>query len=196
MEAFWEEKHKNNDNYWLTGSTPENVLGLHKIDLNISGKKILDLGVGKGNLAHHLFSNKNEVFCCDISSDALEKVKNISKTYLTTDLDKIEPVDIGICNLVFQHCTDEEVQRIINDIKLKDDGFFSFQFAFLRENEEPNETVKSLMRGGTHYFRPLDKIKDMVIQANKKVIYVSDPIHYYSPENFSWYIVRIMNNTT
>lgn len=194
MQQFWEDNHIHNNPYWLSNSTPIDVLTLHNINYNVTGKKILDIGVGTGRMSQYLFSNKNKVFSSDISEVALNNVKDIAIPYHTTKLKDIEKVDIAICHLVFQHCTNQEVQRIINDVNLNDDGFFSFQFAFLRENEEPNDNVKSLINASTHYFRSIDIIEQMVSNTNKKIIYISEPIHWYTPENFSWYIVRVMNN--
>jgi hypothetical protein len=94
---------------------------------------------------------------------------------------------------VFQHCIDSEIERIINDVVLSDDGIFSFQFAFLRENEEPNENVKNLINGGSHHFRSIETITDMVNKANKEIISISEPMNYYNPENFSWLMIKIKN---
>jgi 2-polyprenyl-3-methyl-5-hydroxy-6-metoxy-1,4-benzoquinol methylase len=117
MDTFWEEKHKNNDVYWISGTNCAHyILDLHKIPRNISGLQILDIGIGNGNLSRFLYNNGNIINCCDISKNALDNVKHFAKTYLTNELEKIEPVDIAICNLVFQHCNDNEVQRILNDV--------------------------------------------------------------------------------
>jgi len=195
MNNFWQEQHKNKNEYWLSGTNnAEYILDLHKIDRNISNNKILDIGVGLGHLSKYLHSKHNTIMCADISQVALDNVNDIASTYLTSELSRIEPVDIAICNLVFQHCDDNEIQRILKDVQLKDSGFFTFQFAFLREGEEPNPKVKHLISIGTHHFRSLDKIKEMVQNANKKIIHLSEPIHYYGDENFSWYIVKVANN--
>jgi len=195
MNNFWQEQHKNKNEYWLSGTNnAEYILDLHNIDRNISNNTILDIGVGMGHLSRYLHSKNNTMFCSDISQIALDNVNNIATTYLTYELSRIEPVDIAICNLVFQHCDDNEIQRILKDVQLKDSGFFTFQFAFLREGEEPNNKVKHLISIGTHHFRSLDKIKEMVKFANKKIIEISEPIHYYGDENFSWYIVKVGNN--
>jgi hypothetical protein len=45
----------------------------------------------------------------------------------------------------------------------------------------------------THHFRSLNRIKEMVQSANKKIIKVLEPIHYYGDENISWYIVKVAN---
>lgn len=82
---------------------------------------------------------------------------------------------------------------MIKEINLKDDGFFSFQFAFLRENEEPSYLIKQNINNKTHYFRSLDTILQFIKEGNKSVISISKRVHYYGNENFSWYIVKIKN---
>ncbi len=186
METFWEDKHTKNDIYWISATNDAYyILDLHKIDRNISGQKILDIGIGAGHLSKYLNDNNNSLYCCDISKNALEKVKHFAKIYSTDELKIIEPVNLAICNLVFQHCNDEEVQRILTDVKLADGGIFSFQFAFLRDNEEPTDFVKNLISSGTHHFRSLNKISEMINKGNKKIFNISEPIHYHGRENFS-----------
>ena len=85
------------------------------------------------------------------------------------------------------------MQRIINDVQLKDTGVFSFQFAFIRENEKPNNLVSKYINNGSHHFRSFDKIQEMIYNSNKEIIWVSDKYDFYTPENFSWLIVKIKN---
>jgi len=192
-EIFWNNAHSNELNYWINSSNSNDILNYHNFNQNISDKLILDLGIGLGYLTEYLSKN-NKVISVDISDVALEKVKEFAyKTYNTSELSKIEPVDLAICNLVFQHCDDEEVERIIREIQLKDDGIFSFQFAFLRENEEPNDFVKELIKNKTHYFRSFEKIKEFVNKCGKKIVSISEPIHWNHTENFSWLFVKISN---
>lgn len=193
MENFWNNAHSNKLEYWINSSCSNDILNYHNFNKNISDKLILDLGIGLGYLTEYLSKN-NKVISVDISDVALKKVKDFAyKTYNTSELSKIEPVDLAICNLVFQHCDDEEIERIIREIQLKDDGIFSFQFAFLRENEEPNDFVKELIKNKTHYFRSLEKIKKFVKKCGKKIVSISKPMHWYGKENFSWLFVKISN---
>jgi cyclopropane fatty-acyl-phospholipid synthase-like methyltransferase len=194
MDTFWEKNHVESNEYWLSSTnSAEYILDIHGIDKNISGKTILDIGIGVGNLCRYLHSKRNKMNACDISHSALDKVKSFANTYHTSELNRVEPVDLAISNLVFQHCNDAEIARIIKDINLKDDGIFSFQFAFLREDEIPNDNVKRLISNGTHHFRDINTIIKIVNTANKKIVDISKPIHYYGSENFSWHIVKISN---
>lgn len=192
---FWESKHKISDIFWLTGSSLDDIMSLHNLKIgDLSGKKILEIGVGLGNLSKELVKYTDDLICCDISEQALLNVSDkVNSKYLTTNLNKIEPVDLAICHLVFQHCTDEEVNRIINDVILKDDGIFTFQFAFLRENEPPNKNVIDLIELGSLHFRGLNKIKEMVEKSGKEIIWISNPYDFYQPQNFSWLIIKIKN---
>ena len=193
LENFWNFQHKIKNDWWLSGCySGEDILRIHNISTP-SNLKILDLGIGMGNLTKYLYELKNEVYSCDISKIGLDNVKTIAKTYHTSELKNIEPVDIAISNLVFQHCSDDEIRRMIKEINLKDDGFFSFQFAFLRESEEPTDLEKQNINNKTHYFRSLDTILQFIKEGNKSVISISEPIHHYGTENFSWYIVKIKN---
>ena len=196
MEIFWNEKHSVKNEYWLTGSSGPDTLKLHNIDINVSNLKVLDIGIGFGYLSRHFYNNHNKVFSCDISTIALDSVKEIATTYQTKDLSRIEPIDLAVCHLVFQHCNDDEIERIIREINLAPNGIFSFQFAFLREGEPPNATVKRLQQIGTHHFRSLETIKGMVERCGKKIVSISEPLNYYEPENFSWYFVKITPNTS
>lgn len=190
MQPFWEEQHKQNNTYWLSNYDSNSILKNHNFNVkDFKGKEILDIGVGTGIFSKELSAN-NKVISVDISYEALDKVKNFAETYHTSLLNQIRPVDFAICNLVFQHCNNNEIERIINDVQLKDTGVFSFQFAFLRE--EPNDNVKKLINLGTHYFRSLAEIIEMVNRSDKKIVYISEPVHFYNPENISWYFVKVM----
>jgi len=191
METFWEEKHATKNEYWLSGYKGAEILNLHNIDTTISNIKALDIGIGFGYLSKYFHDNHNQVFSCDISTIALEAVKGFATTYQTKELSKIEPVDLAVCHLVFQHCTDDEMERIIREVNLTKTGIFSFQFAFLRDGEPPNSTVQRLQKMGTHHFRSLETVKQMVERSGKKIVSISDPVHYYEPENFSWYFVKL-----
>jgi hypothetical protein len=192
---FWESKHKAKKKFWLTGSSLLNIMNFHKLnEVDIKDKKILEIGVGLGNLSKELINYTDKLICCDISEKALSSVSDkVTKKYLTTDLNKIEPVDLAICHLVFQHCIDKEVERIINDVVLSDEGTFTFQFAYIRDNEQPNQKVTDLIKLGSHHFRGLKQIEKMVDRSGKEIIWVSEPYNFHNPENFSWLIVKIKN---
>lgn len=189
---FWEINHSNCDNYWLTGSNLSDVLNYHSLT-NVSNIKVLEIGIGFGTMTEQLHLANNEVFACDISTEALKKVETFAKIYTTEQLDLIEPVDLAISHLVFQHCDDDEIERIIKSVNLKENGIFSFQFAWIRKDDPPNSKVQEYIDNKTHHFRDLETVKQMVEKSNKRICFISEPMHFYQPENFSWYIVKICN---
>jgi len=168
---------------------------MHKLQIP-ENKIILEIGIGLGVMTKELCSTNNQVIACDISQDAFIKVKPFVKsTYETINLKYIEPVDLAICHLVFQHNDDTEIERIINDVNLKEGGVFSVQFAYIRENDIPNNKLKEFMERKTHYFRDISTMKQIVEKTNKKILNILEPIHYYADENCSWYIVHIINKS-
>ena len=194
-KSFWEMHHNAKDHYWLTGSTLSEIMRFHELaENNLKNKKILEVGVGEGNLIRELKEFSDEIICCDISESALVKVEPYAyKTYLSPNLSQIEPVDFALCHLVFQHCTNAEIERIIKEVNLKEDGVFSFQFAYLRDNAPPNRIVRNLVKSGSHHFRTLAEIREMVTRSNKQIVSVSKPFDFYKPENFSWLTVKVQN---
>lgn len=189
---FWEINHSICDKYWLTGSTLSDVLNYHALS-NVANLKVLEIGIGFGTMTEQLHLANNEVFACDISTEALKKVSTFAKIYTTDQFNLIEPVDLAICHLVFQHCDDDEIERIIKSVILKENGIFSFQFACIREDDPPNRLVQQYINNKTHHFRTLDTVKQMIEKSNKQICLISEPIHFYQPENFSWYIVKVCN---
>jgi len=194
MTTFWEDKHQTKDTYWLTGTPPSDILSTHRIPTDLPYTSVLDIGVGFGHQARYFYEQGKTVYACDISPTALDCVRNFAaETYLTHELANAPPVDLAICHLVFQHCNDAEIHRIIRDVKLTSSGFFSFQFAFLRDGEPLKPKVKELIQLGMHHFRSLDTIKQMVNDSNKEIIDISPPVHYNGEENFSWLFVKVKN---
>jgi hypothetical protein len=193
--SFWETKHENQERYWLTGSDLMGIMHYHNLtEQDFTDKKVLEIGVGLGNLSKEINNFTNKISCCDISENALNNLGDwVTNKCLTQNLNTLEAVDLAVCHLVFQHCVDSEVERIINDVNLTEDGIFSFQFAYIRENESPNMNVKNLIDLGSHHFRTLKTIEKMVEKANKEIIWVSNSYDFYTPENFSWLIVKIKN---
>lgn len=193
-ENFWNEKHLVNDNWWLTGTSFNSLLNLHSLtSQDILRKKVLEIGVGLGTCTKDFFNLTTELYCCDISNIALDKVKNISKAqFLTKDLKSIPQVDIAFCHLVFQHCTDHEVKRIINDVNLSDHGIFSFQFAALKDGIITSN-IQELINSGALFFRNLEKIKEIVNQTNKEIFYISEPKWWGGKNKHEWYFIKVRN---
>jgi len=193
-KPFWEDKHSADDSWWLTGTTTGSLLSYHNIsNTDTHGKTVLEIGVGLGTATPDLKNISNKLFCCDISETALARVKEFSdKQFLTTDLKFADPVDIAISHLVFQHCTDTEIKRIINDVNLTDNGFFSFQFASLKNNVVTN-SIQHMIDSGSHFFRDLETVKKIVNQTNKEIYDISEPKWWGGKNQHEWYFIKVRN---
>lgn len=189
---FWEAKHKTDDKLWLTGSGIRDHFKYHGIDASaFEGKTVLEIGVGLGIASRKMSRMCSKLYCSDISQEALDRVKSFSSTSLSADLASVPPVDFAICHLVFQHCTDDEVARIIQDVNLTENGVFSFQFAYLGDSP-PSQEVQSCVENGTHFFRSVETVEQIVSASNKQIVSMSEPLHFL-PENVYWKIARVAN---
>lgn len=195
IENHWEEAHRKKDQYWLTGSNPNQVYMSHGIKAQIDetrGLSILEIGIGLGDSIKYL-SKSHSVTAMDISETAIKSVSAYSEGVIVSDFEKLEKkFDLIICHLVLQHCDTDMVKYLItNSIRcLNANGVFSFQFAYLPPESILDEFMISSMKNGTHYFKSLEEIKDIINSNNGKVISVSKPIVYRSEYNIHWYFVK------
>lgn len=154
-------------------------------------KDVLEIGVGLGKMTDGLSRLAKNLYASDISEVGLDRVKAITKkTVLSKDIATLPSVDIAIAHLVFQHCSDEEIHRIINEVNLKDDtGIFFFQFA-----EYPNSIsskVNEFIKQKNHFFRSPEQIKAVVKNTNKELIFISPPQFFGHPWHLNWYFVQV-----
>lgn len=178
---------------YTTGADVNFVVNYHKFELP-TNKLILDVGVGYGNFVKEM-SETNTMIGVDVSQVALDNARPYCKeVYLSEDLNKIEPVDFAVCNLVLQHNDEYEVTRIINDVNLKDDAIFSFQFSSLNpQKTQLNATQLDNINHNMLYFYAVDKMKTIVDRTNKKVVDVIGPYWFPQPYSWDWYVFRVVN---
>jgi precorrin-6B methylase 2 len=187
VKEFWEEQHRAGNRYWLTGSNPMRVLQQHRLEMP-QGKVVLDIGVGEGVFSRACARAKNTVIACDISETALHKVRLIARTFLVNDLVSAPPVDLAVCHLVFQHCSDAMVKHILHSVTLKRSGLLSFQFAFLKQS---SVSVEAHKEAGHLVFRSLERMRELVAQARLKTVWVSVPTLYdWEDAQIGWHILH------
>lgn len=198
MKLFWEKNHQENSLLWLTKSQPDSVYSMHGIEDLIYKKehlRIAEIGVGYGD-SIELISKNHTVFSIDISDTALSKVKNISTICNTKDFINIDSnnFDLILSHLVLQHCNKDMVEYLIsNSIRcIKDNGFCSFQFAYLPDINKTDEFHLNGIKNGTHYFYSISDIEDIVnkhggmIDNNTRIVTFDGASH-----NIIWYIIHI-----
>ena len=128
----WKEIHQVRDRGMLSGSNPHAVLNYHKIlHSDLSGKAVIDVGVGMGIMARHLWTlGVTRVIGVDIVPEALVQLEYRAESYLVEDLPVVPLADCAICHLVMQHCSDELVSKTLKGLhgSLSPSGWLSVQF--------------------------------------------------------------------
>ena len=162
-----------------------------------NNKTILEIGVGYGDTLRELKYHRNKVFGCDISQVALDNIKDdVDGVLLTENLKEAEPVDLAISHLTFQHNYEEEVARMIDDVNLKDDGIFSFQFASLNpEKTVLSELIINDINKSMLYFYSCDKMRSLIELTNKEYVSQTGPYWFPDPFSFEWYVFRVKNKS-
>lgn len=179
---FWNKKFKGSVEEWKIDYDPETLFKEHGLPIP-QGLTVMDFGVGRGDFARFCKQRGNIVICCDVAEEALHGVYGVADECLLYDeaIDNLPPVDLAIANLVFQHCSDEVVLRIMKGIRLKPGGVFSFQFA---EVYPPlPQWIVDQTSTGYLTFRSPTKMKLMVLESNNLwVERVSEPIPQRWPD--------------
>jgi predicted TPR repeat methyltransferase len=193
---FWETEHRNQSG-WLTGTEFHGLL--NQFDLtteDIQDRKVLEIGVGKGNCTQELSRYAEELYCCDISERGLDNVKGYAtQTYQTVDIAQSPAVDLAISHLVFVHCTDDEMLRIINGVNLTENGQFMFQVSGLKDGVLTEKAKEVLVDDGSHFFRSVEETKDIISRSNKQFVSMIGPndILHAGWFDHQWYYVTVEN---
>ena len=196
---FWDHEHSN-DSGWLTGTSWQAMQRYYNIsDIDIQGKACLEIGIGKATVTQALAKLAQPLYCCDISSAALIKIKDLAKGFWhTQDLDRVPPVDIVLCHLVLVHCDDAECVRILQSIQLKAQGRIFCQFSTFKDPNvgiaNASEQVKQMLDIGTkHWFRSTQHIRDIVHSAGLQIHSMKehDPGSYYGWEDQLWQFLEL-----
>jgi SAM-dependent methyltransferase len=192
-KSFWETKHNSNEIWWISGTGFNTMMTQHKLAHDdFKNKKILEIGVGTGSMSAVLPKYSSEIYCCDISQSALDNVKQYAtQVFLTENLKEIPPVDLAFSHLVFQHCTDEEILRIINSVNLTQDGMFSFEFISLVDNVIIDK-VQTFIDNKTHFFRSLQELTLLLENSNKKIVKIDEPV-FHQKWQFESNFVKVKN---
>jgi 2-polyprenyl-3-methyl-5-hydroxy-6-metoxy-1,4-benzoquinol methylase len=181
---FWDQVHSKSQHRYLAFSGPQTVLEFHKIhEKDLDGKRVMDIGVGSGAMSKHMSSCKAQVVSVDISPVGLAAIP--FEKYLSKDIAKCAPVDIAVCHLVFQHCEDDEVKRILKEIKLKPGGFISFQAAELLGPcpEWAEDTKNEIL-----VFRGEAQLRQLIAEAGRSVLSFRQTDQYHP---IRWFFFRV-----
>lgn len=193
-KEFWEEKHKEDNRYWLTDSEPDYVYKLHGLKIFMPQQNILEIGVGTGRSIRKLAEWRHKVFAVDISETALEKIKSHAipiQIYEKNAWPK-NIIDIALCHLVFQHCNDNDFEYLLRMTleSLVSDGFFTFQCAAADENKL-NQAYKQFVKDGHMFFRSKNQVMETIKLSGGELLSISDDILHPRECDIVWNIYRI-----
>jgi SAM-dependent methyltransferase len=175
LKEYWDESYSSSDlklNYdnWLD-----------KYDAFLSKARdtpIIDLGCGIGNNSLYLFERNYQVISCDISSEALNKLKQFIPQADTREFDLTEGLPFGdtftniiIADLSLHYFSEEMTLQILKDIHrvLKVNGVLLCR---VNSTQELINNYKSL--DANKYFVETDGIR--------RRFFDEDEIHYYFDE--------------
>ncbi len=149
-----------NDEYWrehINKPLEENMwIDEYKEKYFNKGGLCLDLGCGIGQFSKRIMEYGYDVISADISSIALNKVKEFNDNIVNFDMRKEFPFeddkfDIVFANLSIHYFSDEETRNIIKEIKriLKKDGLFIGSVNEIQGYENIKDTAEVL---DYHYY--------------------------------------------
>jgi len=195
--VFWEINHGLAKDNYVTNLSLSAFCRRYDIR-SFTNLHVLDIGVGDGLFSKECANSGNTVTAVDICQAALDKVKNFAKSsYLTAEIKNVLPADIAVAHLVFQHNPEDEVYRIIQDVKLKDTGIFCFQIAALNPNKSTLSSlvIRDLNLGMLHFYSK-DKMLEIISKTNKEVTDIIGPIEFSDPYNFDWYLFKVKSSVS
>ena len=199
LAKFWNQEHTA-DSGWLTGTSWQAMKQYYGItDRDIQGKNCLEIGVGKATVTRELARLAAKLYCCDISTAALAKVKDFAaQTWLTQDLAQAPPVDAVLCHLVLVHCDDLECQRILRCVKVTEQGRIFCQFSCFKDEtlgiQDASPSVQQMLDPGRkHWFRTMQQIQDIVDSAGLEIHNIKsyDPGGYFGWHNQIWQFLEL-----
>ena len=202
LDRFWEDMHARDDGTWLTGTGINAMLDFYKITpADFQNQTVLEIGIGRKTVTQWLSRAADTLYCSDISHTALAHARSMAKAcFHTLDLDQCPPVDVALCHLVFVHCDDDEVRRILRSIKLNPSGRLFCQFSGLKHansiNQASDHVKKLLTEAGPHFFRGRDEIEQMVADSSMTITkcFERDPGSYHGWSEQVWFCLECQKN--
>lgn len=203
LREFWESRHQGNDNTWVTGNDLTKLKNFYDIGpVDFRDKRCLEIGVGQGTLTKELAALSRNLYCCDISDKALDKVKNLAtQTWHSQDIAQIPTVDVAIAHLVFVHCNDIECARILKSVPLESTSRFFCQFSCFVDpdlgiSQASPKIQEQLDIGIKHFFRTPDEIQSLISDAGLNVIKIKKchPGSYHGWNGQYWQCYELQRN--
>ena len=151
------------DEYWKKhlNDKLEDDLWIEEYKDYLNGNTCLDLGCGIGQFTKWFLEKGYDVISADISSIALEKVKEFNNDVIRLDMRDSLPFedkkfDIVFANLSIHYFSDLDTKRLISEVKrvLKSNGLFIGTVNSIQGFEEIKDTAEEIEY---HYYHNRDK---------------------------------------
>ncbi|HPV97921.1 MAG TPA: class I SAM-dependent methyltransferase [Spirochaetota bacterium] len=170
IKDFWEEKHREESKLSLSGHPGPTVLSA--LNVVLTGKmKVLEIGVGLGYCTRYIANMGIEIHCVDIAQAALNRVKDIAKTYLAENIGNLPEnyFDRALSLCVTQHIDDAELKKQLGAVikSLREDGIFAMQFSFPFYGARKEQSEAAMQNG--ECARPIETMYEMIEAAGGKV---------------------------
>lgn len=196
MKAYWDEMHRKNDAWMLTGDHYVDTESVLRMSTFLKpGMNVMEVGIGFGYCTKELkqkFPTIN-MYALDISQLAVDRVKDVIVEGYTDAKDiPTDLFDVIYSQLVFQHVNNETFNHMLKHIiaGLTHKGVFLFQIAgVLNPEGHPfDESEINMQSGGV--CRTQEYIEECVVNNGGKVW--SKYTHSQYPQyNSQWYVYAV-----
>lgn len=195
ISEWWDQKHEAQAIENLTNSSFDSTFKCLRInDKFKKGDVILEIGVGTGKCTKEMVDRGLKVAACDISSVALDNVKNfVTEVFSTPEEYPTEKYDLVVLFNVAQHMANETLKKQIEHIlrSLKVNGFCAMQ---LIDGEADDRNVSVIdspiycVMGGV--IRKPKYVTDLIESARGKVLYLSELVNCAAPSRVKSYVIH------
>jgi SAM-dependent methyltransferase len=175
LDHWWDRAHQADHRQWLSGTTGPEVWARLDVDSLLKpGAEILNIGVGLGVCTRGLSARGCKVSVLDISSIAIERVKDVATGYLASDLPSLPSngFDAALSHLVAQHMLDGDLEDQIRHVlrSLKPDGLLAMQYAIHKFGVAPDAEQSVVDVKGGSICRTEESFNALVERAGGKVV--------------------------
>lgn len=186
IEEWWKRCHTGSSEYtWFISDTSAIgiINGLQIHDKFPPSSRILEIGVGTGNLCKYLVQNECIVDSLDICEEALSKIRGIARNTFLAHGKYVLPdseYDLVVSHLVSQHMNDIDLSYQIKQVlrALKPNGTMAMQFAYAVDGSS-DQSLNACKTGGV--CRSLEHMSKLVQQSGGKISW-----SYKSQELTAW----------
>lgn len=168
---WWEKKHRENNQRWLTGSKAGRYS--HFFGLDFTGARILEIGCGTLEATKQLAGLAEDLWVVDVSDLAVERANKIGgcKAIGLEDIVEYLPCgyfDIIVAYLVAQHLQDEDFSYQISYAlnALNKDGDYAIQYLTLGQEDKRHQINVGTVSRSPSYLKKMVEEQGGIIKRH------------------------------